>query len=151
MFLARRHQENCNLAQIEINEMLRLVRYVAAEIPAHDAMPSGVALFPLSQVRAPQYLFDVCRYVLFYVVLLHGLSGAIDSILLHVLGHVRILDHCLSVRHDGPVGRKPERKVKSLCRPPQVCHGATPWNGGLQGGRAGLRGRLKLCCVQSDR
>uniref|UniRef100_A0A8D2LUH8 Dynein light chain n=1 Tax=Varanus komodoensis TaxID=61221 RepID=A0A8D2LUH8_VARKO len=91
-------EENCNLAQVEIDEMFRLVRYVTAEIPAHDAVPSGV-LSP--------YLLDVCGNILLYVVLLHGLRGAVHSILLHVLGHVRILDHSLPVRHVEPVAKGP--------------------------------------------
>uniref|UniRef100_A0A3P8W0M6 Uncharacterized protein n=1 Tax=Cynoglossus semilaevis TaxID=244447 RepID=A0A3P8W0M6_CYNSE len=33
------------------------------------------------------------------VVLLQGLSGALHGVLLHVLRHVSVLDHCLSVRH----------------------------------------------------
>lgn len=41
-FLSRFEEENCNLAQVEIDEMLCLVCYVAAEIPAHNAVPSGV-------------------------------------------------------------------------------------------------------------
>uniref|UniRef100_A0A803U047 Uncharacterized protein n=1 Tax=Anolis carolinensis TaxID=28377 RepID=A0A803U047_ANOCA len=76
-----------------IDEMLRLVRYIAAKIPAHDAVPGGVPL---------QYLFDICCNVLLYVVLFHCLRGTIDSILLHIFRHVRIFDHSLPIRHGGP-------------------------------------------------
>lgn len=41
---ARLEQENGNLAQIEVDEMLGLVSYVAAKIPPDNAMPSGVEL-----------------------------------------------------------------------------------------------------------
>ena len=36
------------------------------------------------------------------VVLLQGLRGAIDGILLHILGHVRVFDHGLQGRWEGP-------------------------------------------------
>lgn len=38
---------------------------------------------------------------LFYVEFLKGLSGAVDGVLLHLLGHVGVLDDCLAVRHSG--------------------------------------------------
>lgn len=40
--LSRLEKEDCDLAQVEIDEVFCLVRYVAAEIPAHNAVPSGV-------------------------------------------------------------------------------------------------------------
>lgn len=40
--LAGFEEENRHLAQVEVNEMLRLMRYVATEVPAHDAVPGGV-------------------------------------------------------------------------------------------------------------
>uniref|UniRef100_A0A670Z3C6 Uncharacterized protein n=1 Tax=Pseudonaja textilis TaxID=8673 RepID=A0A670Z3C6_PSETE len=88
---------NRHLAQVEVNEVLRLMRYIATEVPAHDAVPGGVVFL------TETYLLDVCCNILLYIILLHGLSSTIDSILLHVLRHVSIFDHSLSVRHDGPV------------------------------------------------
>uniref|UniRef100_A0A8C5X880 Dynein light chain n=1 Tax=Malurus cyaneus samueli TaxID=2593467 RepID=A0A8C5X880_9PASS len=82
--------KNCNLTQVKIDEVLCLVCYILWEVAANTAPSSR------------SYLLDICCNVLFYVVLLHGLRSTVYSILLHVLGHVRILDHSLSVRHREP-------------------------------------------------
>ena len=37
-------EENCNLTQVEVDEMLRLVRHVAAKVPPNNAVPCGVIL-----------------------------------------------------------------------------------------------------------
>lgn len=65
---------------------------VGTEVSTHDAMPGWVVLFV-------KLLLDVGGDVLLDVVLLEGLGGAVDSVLLHLLGHVRILDHGLPVGH----------------------------------------------------
>jgi len=65
---------------------------IAAEVPPDDAVPRRVVLLV-------ELLLDERRNVLFDVILLESLRGAVDSILLHVLRHVGVLDHCLSVRH----------------------------------------------------
>ena len=44
-------------------------------------------------------LLDVGGNVLLDVELFEGLGGAVDGVLLHVLGHVSVLDHCLAVCH----------------------------------------------------
>jgi len=72
--------------------VLGLVGDVGAEVAAHDAVPGGVVLLV-------ELLLDEGGDVLLDVVLLEGLGGAVDSVLLHLLGHVRILDHGLPVRH----------------------------------------------------
>ena len=79
------------------------MRNVGAEIATHDAMPSGV-------VFLVELLLDVAGDVLLDVVLLQRLRGAVHRVLLHVLGHVRVLDNGFSVRHDaGSVGKVTER------------------------------------------
>jgi len=65
--------------------VLGLVRDVAAEVSADDAVPSGVVLLV-------ELLLDEGGDVLLDVVLLHGLGGHVDGVLLHVLGHVRVFD-----------------------------------------------------------
>ena len=72
--------------------MLRLVRHVAAEVTADDAVPCGVVLFV-------ELFLDVGSNVLLNVVLLERLRRAIHGILLHVLRHVSVLDYGLTFRH----------------------------------------------------
>jgi len=90
--LSTLEQKNCNLAEIEVNEVTSLVGHVASEISSNDAMPCGVILFV-------EFLLYECSNVLFNVVFFQSLSCAVHSILLHLLGHIRILDNCLPVRH----------------------------------------------------
>lgn len=80
------------MTQVKIDEVLCLVCDIAAKIPAHDTMPGRV-------IFLVKFLLDIGSNVLLYVVLLHGLGGAVNGILLHVLRHVCVLDHCLPVRH----------------------------------------------------
>uniref|UniRef100_A0A3Q0RJ33 Uncharacterized protein n=1 Tax=Amphilophus citrinellus TaxID=61819 RepID=A0A3Q0RJ33_AMPCI len=93
---------NGHLAQIKVNEMLRLVSDVAAEVPPNDAVPGGVVLLVklLKRVKRRRMIrfkwLQSCN-VLLYVVLLHGLGGTVHRVLLHVLGHVCVLDHSFSV------------------------------------------------------
>lgn len=75
--------------------MLCLVCYIAAKVSANNAVPSWV-------VFLVKFLLYIRCNVLFYVVLLHCLRGTVNGILLHVLGHVCILDDSLSVRHGEP-------------------------------------------------
>lgn len=80
------------MTQVKIDEVLCLVCNVAAKISAHDTMPGRI-------IFLVKFLLDIGSDVLLYVVLLHGLCGAVNGILLHVLRHVCVLDHCLPVRH----------------------------------------------------
>lgn len=91
-FSARLEEQDGHLAQIKVNEMLCLMGDVAAKVPPDDAMPGGVILLI-------KLLFDVGCDVLLYIVLLHGLGGTVHRVLLHVLGHVCILDHSFPVSH----------------------------------------------------
>merc|ERR1712038_1946175 len=86
--LSRLEQQDGHLTHVEIDEVFRLVSDVRSEVAAHAAVPRRVVLFV-------EFLLDVSSYIFLYIELLHGLSGALDSILLHIFGHVCILDYCL--------------------------------------------------------
>lgn len=57
------------------------------------------------------YLFDVGSDILLNVVLLQSQCGALHGILLHVLRHVGIFDHCLPFRH-GCSGKQQRHKLR---------------------------------------
>eukprot|EP00923_Selenidium_pygospionis_P050826 GHVN01088100.1.p1 GENE.GHVN01088100.1~~GHVN01088100.1.p1 ORF type:complete len:132 (-),score=13.46 GHVN01088100.1:31-426(-) len=92
--LTRLEEEDGNLSEVEVDEVFRFVGDIAAEVAAYDAMPSGVVLFV-------ELLLDVGSDVLLDVVLLESLGGAVDGILLHIFRHISVLDHGLTVSHDG--------------------------------------------------
>ena len=85
-------EEDSDLTKVEVDEVLGLVGHVRAEVTADDAVPRRVVLLV-------ELLLDVRRNILFDVVLFQCLSGAIYSVLLHLLRHVGILDHGFAVRH----------------------------------------------------
>ena len=72
--------------------MLGLMGDVGAEVAADDAVPCGVVLLV-------KLLLDEGGDVFLDVELLEGLSGDVDRILLHVLGHICVLHNCFAVCH----------------------------------------------------
>merc|ERR1719296_360789 len=88
----RLEQQDGHLSQVEVNEVLGFVRHIGAKIATNDGMPCGVVLLI-------ELLLDEGSDVLLDVVLLKCLCRTIDGILLHVLCHVSIFDHSLTVRH----------------------------------------------------
>ncbi len=68
--LARLEQQDRNLAEVEVDEVLRLVGHVRAEVAADDAVPGRGVLFV-------ELLLDVGRDVLLDVELLQGLSRSL--------------------------------------------------------------------------
>ena len=80
------------MTQVEVDEMFGLVCHVATEVPSHDAMPGGVVLLV-------EFLLDESGNILLDVELLEGLGGDVDSVLLHIFGHVCVLHNGLAVCH----------------------------------------------------
>lgn len=65
---------------------------ITSKVSANNAVPGGVIFFV-------EFSLDKGCDILFNVVLFHGLGSAIDSVLLHFLRHIGILDDGLSLRH----------------------------------------------------
>ena len=72
--LAALEEEDGDLAQVEVDEVLRLVSDIRAKVAAHNAVPGRVVLFV-------ELLLDEGGDVLLDVVLFEGLSSAVDSVL----------------------------------------------------------------------
>lgn len=72
--------------------MFGLVCDVGSEVASDDAVPGGVVLLV-------ELFLDEGGDILFDVVLFKGLGGAVDSVLLHVLGHVGVLDYSFTFSH----------------------------------------------------
>ena len=100
-------EKDGDLAQVEVDEVLRLVGHIRAEVTADDAMPGGVVLLV-------ELLLDEGSDVLLNVVALEGLGRDVDGVLLHVLGHVSILHNGLSVSHSGSLGWEKLGKISKL-------------------------------------
>uniref|UniRef100_A0A3B5LZM8 Uncharacterized protein n=1 Tax=Xiphophorus couchianus TaxID=32473 RepID=A0A3B5LZM8_9TELE len=96
-------QQDGHLAQVEVNKMLRLVGDIATKVPPNDAVPGGVVLL-VKLLKRDEGRGLTAGNVLLYVVLLHGLGGTVHGVLLHVLGHVRVLDHRFPVGHGSGCG-----------------------------------------------
>ena len=85
-------EEDGDLTEVEVDEVLGLVGHVRAEVTADDAVPGGVVLFV-------ELLLDESGDVLLNVEALEGLRADVDGILLHVLGHIGVLDDGFSIGH----------------------------------------------------
>ena len=90
--LSRLEQQDGDLSEVEVYKVFGLVSDVGAEVSSDDAVPGGIVLLV-------ELLLDVGGDVLLDVVLLQSLRSAVYSILLHVLGHVSVLNNCLSFCH----------------------------------------------------
>uniref|UniRef100_A0A8C4E5T1 Dynein light chain n=1 Tax=Dicentrarchus labrax TaxID=13489 RepID=A0A8C4E5T1_DICLA len=95
-------QQNGHLTQVEVNEMLGLMSHVAAKVSPNDAVPGRVIFL----VKLLDIFLDV--------ILLQGLCGTLHGVLLHVLRHVGIFDHCLPFRHGCP-GKPKHTSWQDLC------------------------------------
>jgi len=81
-------QEDGDLAQVEVDEMLRLVRDVGAKVAPDDAVPRG-------RVPPIELLLDVHGHILLDAVLRQSRGRALDGFLLHLVRHVAALDGVL--------------------------------------------------------
>ena len=80
------------MTEVEIDEVLGLMSNVGPEVASHDAVPGGVVLLV-------EFLLDEGGDVLLDVELFEGLGADVDSVLLHVFGHVCVFNNCLAVCH----------------------------------------------------
>merc|ERR1719277_368833 len=79
-------QQNCHLAEVEVDEVFCLMSHIASKISTNDAVPGRVVLFV-------EFLLDECSNVFFDIELFQGLGSTVYGILLHILGHIGILDY----------------------------------------------------------
>ena len=73
-------------------KMVNALSTMIYEILTHDAMPCWVVLLV-------ELLLDESSDILLNIVFLKRLCSNINSVLLHLFSHVRILDDCFSFRH----------------------------------------------------
>uniref|UniRef100_A0A8C6FJF3 Dynein light chain n=1 Tax=Moschus moschiferus TaxID=68415 RepID=A0A8C6FJF3_MOSMO len=92
MLLTRFEQENGHLVQVEVDEVFGFMCHVTTEVPPHSAVPGGVELLV-------KLLLDMGHNVLLYIIFLQCLSSKLHQVLLHLLRHISVLDHGLSVTH----------------------------------------------------
>uniref|UniRef100_A0A452RKN0 Uncharacterized protein n=1 Tax=Ursus americanus TaxID=9643 RepID=A0A452RKN0_URSAM len=96
MLLTRFEKKNGHLAQVEVDEVFGFMCHVTTEVPPHDLRANG----PRPPARPPRpHLFNMGRNVLLYVIFLQRLSRTLHRILLHLLRHIGVFDHGLSVAH----------------------------------------------------
>ena len=89
---ARLEEEDSDLTEVEVDEVLGLVGHIGAEVTADDAMPGGVVLLV-------EFFLDESGDILLNVELLECLSGDVDSVLLHIFGHVSVFHNGFAVCH----------------------------------------------------
>uniref|UniRef100_A0A667Y5L2 Dynein light chain n=1 Tax=Myripristis murdjan TaxID=586833 RepID=A0A667Y5L2_9TELE len=101
-------QQDGDLAQVEVDEMLGLVSHIAAKVPPNNAVPGRIVFLVKLLGGTEKHMMPD---VFLDVVLLQGLRGTLHGVLLHLLRHICIFDHCLSVRHGCPGKPKHSRAL----------------------------------------
>uniref|UniRef100_A0A8C8RGH9 Uncharacterized protein n=1 Tax=Pelusios castaneus TaxID=367368 RepID=A0A8C8RGH9_9SAUR len=59
---------------VEVDEVLRFVSHIAAKVPSHDTVPSGIVLLH-PPIKINIYLLYMSCNVLLNIIFLQGLSG----------------------------------------------------------------------------
>lgn len=98
-------EKDRHLPEVEVDEVASLVRHIAAKVAPDNAMPSRV-------VFLVKFFFDVSCYVLLDVVFFEGLRPTVDSILLHLLGHVSIFNNRLPISHLASTDSRWKKRIK---------------------------------------
>ena len=84
------------MTQVEVDEVFGFMGDIRAEVPSNDTVPGRVVLFV-------KLLLDESSDVFLDVVFVQSLDRSVDGIILHLLGHVRILyNGFLVTTHDDP-------------------------------------------------
>ena len=78
------------MTDVEVDEVLCLVCDEGSEGPADDAVPCWV-------VGLVEFLLDERGDVLFDVEGVECLDGCVDGLVLHVIGHIDVLNDCALV------------------------------------------------------
>uniref|UniRef100_A0A8C4LAR6 Dynein light chain n=1 Tax=Equus asinus TaxID=9793 RepID=A0A8C4LAR6_EQUAS len=128
MLLTRFEQQNGHLAQVEVDEVFGFMCHVTTEVPPHNAVPGGVVLLVKLLGVGKKKNTRILR-----------LSSTLHRVLLHLLRHVGIFDHGLSVAHgylQGSWGWPCGLVVKFPCST-ATAQGFTGSDPGLRRGTAG--------------
>lgn len=80
------------LADIEVDETFGLMSNIRAKVLANDNVPGRM-------VFLVKLLLHISGNILLNVETFHSLNGTINSVLLHIFGHIGVLDSNLSVSH----------------------------------------------------
>ena len=80
------------MSKVEVDEVLSLVSHVGAEVASYNAVPCWV-------VFLIEFFLNEGSDVFLNVVFFKSLGADIDSILLHIFGHVCVFNNCFAVCH----------------------------------------------------
>uniref|UniRef100_A0A670YYR0 Uncharacterized protein n=1 Tax=Pseudonaja textilis TaxID=8673 RepID=A0A670YYR0_PSETE len=96
ILLTRLEKENSNLTQVKVDEVFGLMSHVAAKISSHNAVPSRIVFLVKFLEENPLKSYNIFLNVIFF----QGLCSTLHRVLLHLLRHICIFDHSLSITHD---------------------------------------------------
>uniref|UniRef100_A0A670JRR3 Uncharacterized protein n=1 Tax=Podarcis muralis TaxID=64176 RepID=A0A670JRR3_PODMU len=88
-------EENGNLTQVEVDEVFGLMSHIAAKISSHNAVPSRIVFLVKFLKENNLIAYNIFLNVVFF----QGLCSTLHGVLLHLLRHICILYHGLSITH----------------------------------------------------